>query len=151
MHGGGYFDGTAEDGVVRLPVLLVSPDRQLTASADSITCSDRLDPSEVVLVQGVPCTRPERATFDEMRSSGLWGAVGAMDMAAAAGLTSVAQLQGYVRFRDNRRWTAVVAEALSYADDHSASPQETRMRLVWVLVAGLPRPTVQPPGVLDLR
>jgi len=66
-------------------------------------------------------------------------------MAAAAGLTSVAQLQDYTRCRDNRRWTSWAAEALSYADDHSASPQETRMRLVWVLVAGLPRPLCNRP------
>ena len=88
----------------------------------------------------------QRALFDEMRfAPGARRAVVAMDMAAAARLISVRLMTRYVSFR--RAWTGVeqVRTALKLASDHSRSPQETRMRLVWVLDAGLPTPLCNVP------
>ena len=96
------------------------------------------------------CTTVQRALFDEMRlSADLRAAVVAMDMAAAARLISVALMTRYVSFR--RAWTGVglARQALALATDDSRSPQETRMRLVWVLDAGLPAPLCNIP-VFDL-
>lgn len=55
-------------------------------------------------------------------------------MTLAAGITSLRRLRGALP----RRWDA----ALDLADEHSASPQETRFRLVWQLDAGWARPLV---------
>ena len=68
-------------------------------------------------------------------------AVVVIEMAVAAGLTKVASYARYVAPGRNA-WTGVpfVRKALLLAIDDSRSPQETRMRLCWVLDAGLPPP-----------
>jgi hypothetical protein len=84
--------------------------------------------------------------FDEMRHApGLRQAVVAMDMAEAARLISVELMGRYVCQRN--AWTGVplVRRALALASDHSRSPQESAMRLVWVLDAGLPTPLCNAP------
>ena len=67
-------------------------------------------------------------------------AVVAMDMAAAADLTSIRRLQRYVDRHPGWAGVAVVRRALSLADECSRSPTETRLRLLWTLDAGRPRP-----------
>jgi hypothetical protein len=94
-------------------------------------------------LQGVPATVPSRALFDEMRRTGDWrDAVVAMDMAAAAELVSVRQMvELHARHRRWRR-ASVVRRALALASEHSRSPAESRLRLVWRVDAGLPEPLV---------
>lgn len=112
---------------------------------------EQLAPSERELVAGVWCTTVQRAVFDEMRAAPtLREAVVVLDMAAAARLISTSLMAEYVAKRS--AWTGVprVREALLLASDDSRSPQETRMRLVWVLDARLPTPLCNRP-VFDLR
>lgn len=112
---------------------------------------DRLDPSEVVVRFGIPCTRQQRALFDEMRTAvDLREAVVAIDMMAAAEVTSIARMSDYLSTRE--RWNGVpqARAALRLASERSASPNETRMRLIWELDAELPRPLVNQP-VFDLN
>ena len=97
MHRAGFFDGLDRDGVTPLPVPLISPDRQLRPIPGRLVCQDRLAASERVVVRGVPCTEARRATFDEMRRAELRRAVTALDMAAAAELTSVSRMLAYLR------------------------------------------------------
>jgi len=88
-------------------------------------------------------TDPRRALFDEMRRcDDPREAVVAMDMMAAAGLVSIAQMTAY--YETHRRWrrALIVPVALGLASEHSRSPAECRMRLVWEVDAGLPRPLV---------
>ena len=108
---------------------------------------DRLD--VVVVRHGIPCAPVRRGLFDEMRSADLREAVVAMDMAAAAEVVSVRMLREYVAERVGWAGVPLVRAALELADEASRSPQETRLRLVWVLDAGLPPPLVNPP-VFDL-
>ena len=140
MHRAAFFDGLDRDGVTLLPVPLISPDRQLRPLPGRLVCQDRLAPSERVVIRGVPCTEVRRATFDEMRRADLRGAVTALDMAAAAELTSVNRMRAYLATRHSWNGGPLVADALELADERSRSPGETRMRLIWVLDAGLPRP-----------
>ena len=72
-------------------------------------------------------------------------AVVCMDMAAAGRLISVRLMRQYVALRP--AWTGVplVREALALASDDSLSPQETRMRLIWILDAGLSPPLCNRP------
>ncbi|HET7196359.1 MAG TPA: hypothetical protein VFI99_15340 [Nocardioides sp.] len=146
-RGAHFFDGHDAAGSVR-PVPLVGhklrPDRRVHLT------QDQLAPSEFVVVDGIPCTTVQRALFDEVRRLGSWReAVVAIDMTAAAGLISVRLFAAYVAERP--AWTGVpfVRKALPWAIDESRSPQETRMRLVWVEDAGLPPPLCNQP-VFDL-
>jgi hypothetical protein len=144
-YGATFFDGADDGGRRRLPVPLVvgtdlRPDPRVALSFE------QLAPTERVVVDGLPCTTVQRALFDEMRrTGGLWHAVRCMDMAAAAGLISVALMSEYVVQRC--AWTGVplVRRALLHATDDSRSPQESTMRLVWTLIADLPQPICNQP------
>jgi len=145
LHGGAYFDGVDSDGRTELPVPLVSPDRQLRALAGSTVTQERFGCTERTVIRGIGCAEVRRAAFDEMRAADLRHAVEVMDMAAAAELTSIRRMAAYLETR--ARWNRVplVREALAFADEHSASPGETRARLVWMFDAGLPRPVCNRP------
>lgn len=146
MHGGTFFDGLDPDGRTELPVPVVLRGAPRRPRDGVVFGRDRLDEDEVVSIQGMRCTAPRRALFDQMRSAGdLREAVVAMDMAAAARITSIARMARYVDGRSRWRGVDQVRRALALADEDSRSPQETRMRLVWVLDAKLPRPRVNVP------
>lgn len=139
LHGAAYFHG------VDRPVPLLSPDRQLRPTDGSTASRERFAPEERVMRHGVPCATVERALFDEMRALGLWEAVVAMDMAAAAELTSRRRMQLYVGGHPGWPGVEALHEVLGLADDRSASPPETTTRLVWRRVAGLARPRCNEP------
>lgn len=147
LWGGGFFDGFSRDGISLLPVpLAVGADHSPRQDGQVCLSRERLDPDEVVVRHGVPCTREPRALFDEMRRmNDLREAVVAMDMAAAARIASVAQMRSYLQERTTWRRSRLVAKALTLASEQSRSPNETRMRLLWQLDAGLPPPLVNQP------
>jgi hypothetical protein len=160
-RGAGYFDGLSSDGRSRLPVpLVVGPRHDLRDRSGTIVSRDRLAPDEVTVVRGLPTATPERALFDEMRAAdSVRGAVVAMDMMAAAELTSVTRMRRFSAGKAGWNGRPQVRAALDLADENSMSPNETRMRLVWVLDAGLPSPLCNQPvfdphgnliGVADL-
>ena len=73
-----------------------------------------------------------------------------MDMMAAAELVSIKRQRDYVSSHPGRLGVPVARQALDLASEDSRSPNETRMRLVWVLDAELPPPLVNKP-VFDLN
>jgi hypothetical protein len=139
------------DGTTRRPVpLAVGPTGHIRELPGSTILRDRLAPGEIVLILGVPCTVRRRALFDEMRlAPDLREAVVAMDMMAAAEQVSISQMHEYVDMRVGWNGVPKARAALELADERSKSPNETRVRLIWVLDAGLPRPLVNCP-VWDL-
>jgi hypothetical protein len=152
LHGGAYFDGLAKDGRTRLPVpLLVPVASGLRPLPGSTVTRDPLDEDEVTTVAGIPVTTPARAVFDEIRRvEDPREAVVAFDMAAAAELVSRREMVDYVVRRRSWRRSRRVAWALGFVSELSVSPGETRMRLVWVVDAGMPPPLVNQP-VWDLH
>ena len=151
-QGAAYFtgDGWSERSHLDVPLLLGGAGANLRTAKGSVVSKEQFPPGEKILVEGVPCSIVTRALFDEVRRTGSPrdGAV-AIDMAAAARLTSVDEFADYVETR--YAWTGVplVRKALALASDDSRSPQESRMRLVWVLDAKLPWPLCNVP-VFDL-
>jgi hypothetical protein len=141
-HGGGFFDGLLPDGRTERPVPLVAGSGQHRRSRDGVRwLQHALSPEEVCVRHGVACTTVERAVFDEMRlAADLRQAVVALDMAAAALLTSLERVGDYVEAHPHRDGVPLARAALGLADEGSLSPPETDLRLVWVLDAGLPRP-----------
>lgn len=144
LHGARYFDGLLPHGRTRRPVLAVPGQGSRTRSdADLQVTREPLRREEVFIRAGIQVTEPRRALFDEMRQCRDWReAVVAFDMMAAAGLVSRRQMQVYVGARSRWRRSTVVTRALPYTSEHSRSPNESRMRLVWELDARLPRPLV---------
>ena len=114
-------------------------DRQLPAGPGCVR--PRTQHSGVVIRHGVPCTTVARAVLDAVRWTGderegrrhhrhRLGR-GAHDARAARGVRRPAgRAPGTARLR----------RALSMANDRSRSPNETRLRLIWRVDAGLPEP-----------
>lgn len=145
-RGARFFDGTSEGGSGLLPVPLVVGRSKLRPDPRVDVSEAQIAPTERTMVDGVWCTTVQRALFDAMRfAQDVRTAVVHMDMAAAAKLISVALMSAYVAQRP--AWTGVelVRAALLLASNHSRSPQETRLRLVWVLDAGLAPPLCNTP------
>ena len=147
LHGGNFFDGLAPDGVTRLPVPIAAGSGRIRSHPDIDLDRSRLDADEVVVLHGIRCTKTERALHDEMlRLEDPRERVVAVDMAAAAELTSIRRMRTYLV---TRRGGRVLIALLDLADEHSRSPAETRFRLIWVLDAGWPHPLCNRP-VYDL-
>lgn len=147
LLGAAFFDGLATDGRTRVPVpLWVGDLAQLTKDEHARVVRDRMVPGELTRRSGIPCTRPLRALFDEARAApDVREAVVAVDMMAAAELSSIQQLVEYVDTMGGVNGVPQVREALELASEDSRSPNETRLRLIWQLDAGLPRPLVNQP------
>lgn len=152
-HGASFFDGVEADGTTPLPVPLVvgGGGRKLRQVAGSTVSREQLPLTEREVVDGVPVTTVPRALFDELRRRReLWAAVGAIEMAAAAGLTSVFLFAAYVGNQNSRIGAPLAREACSLAVDELRSPREAWLLRVWQLLAGLPEPLVNHP-VYDLQ
>jgi len=136
-----FFDGRSRARL--LPVLLVEGDERLR-SAPGVTISHaKVSPSEVLVRCGLRCTIPERALVDHiLQVDDPRESVVALDMAAAAELTSIRRVHAYLGQRPGARGNALVRAALDLAHERSASPQETRFRLLWRLDAGWTPPLV---------
>lgn len=152
LHGGTFFDGLLPDGVTERPVsLCIGPLGQVREKAGVVLSRERLLPTEVTYRHGIAVTPVLRSLFDEMRYVREFReAVVAMDMMAAAEKVSLRQMRDYLLLHPG--WTGVpqARAALALADEDSRSPAETRMRLIWQLDAGFPRPMVNKP-VFDLN
>ena len=144
-RGARYFAGVDADGNV-LPVPLVVGLAKLREDPRVDLSQAQIAPTEYTIIGGIRCATVQRALFDEMRTrSGVRAATVALEKATAAGLISVGLMSRYVVERS--AWTGVqqVRDALALGSNHSRSPQETLMRLVWELDAGLPRPRCNVP------
>lgn len=149
LWGGAYFDGLERDGHTRREVVVIAAGDRFRSRDGVRVVRSPLTEDEVVTRYGVRCVRPERALFDEMRwAPSLEARVLAMDMAAAAELTSVNRMRAYLREPRRRTGRHDVLMALSTADEHVRSPQEVRLRLLWQRLCG-PTSLRCNPTVLD--
>lgn len=137
-----YFDGLMPDGRTQRPVLLSAGPRQSRRAQHGIRWSETwLADDEVWHPLDIPSARLLRALFDEMRtSSDVRSAAVAMDMAAAADLTSIRRMNQFTERRAGWEGVPVVRRGLELADECSRSPGESRLRLSWVLDTPHPRP-----------
>ena len=147
LHQANFFDGTRPDGRTLLPVPLALGDvNQIRGDNKVSLLREPLDRSEIVMRYGMACVRPLRALFDEARrAEDVREATVAIDMMAAAEQTSISQLRLYVASRRGWRGVQQVRQAMDLANERSMSPNETRMRLIWLLDAGFPPPLANQP------
>jgi hypothetical protein len=108
--------------------------------------AETLDPGDILVIDGLRVTAPQRSVLFEMRHArAVEAAVMVADMAMQADLVTTDELQRYAASLSS--WTGIplARKALPLIRENSWSPQETRMRLVWMLVAGLPEPMCNVP------
>ena len=141
LHGAQFFDGKARDGLTLLPVPLALGQRGNVRGDVLVTLTyDRIEESERCLRYGIATLVPARCVVDAVRAAeDLREAVVAIDMAAAAGIVSPRQMADCAA---SRALSHCLRRALALASEHSRSPNESRLRLIWVLDAELPRPLV---------
>ena len=98
------------------------------------------------VVERLLCRPAHWAAFDAMRlADSLESAVITLDMAVAAELTTIPEIRAILRGKPSWRGVPGVPQArhaLDLAVENSASPPESRLRLVWRLDARLPPPLV---------
>jgi hypothetical protein len=145
--GAQWFTGLAADGLTPLPVVLVTACDDIRPQRGIQVSAERLDPTELVVHDGLRVTVAVRSVCFEMRyAASVRAAVVVADMAMQADLVSIAEMWGFVSTQSG--WTGVprCREALMLAHENSWSPRETsNLRLVWVLDAGLPPPLCNVP------
>ncbi len=104
---------------------------------------DRIEQWERTHRHGIPTLVPVRCLVDAVHAAReLREAVVAVDMATTAGIVTLSDVAEYAQSRPRVR---LIPKALALATEHSRSPNETRLRLIWLLDAGLPQPLVNCP------
>ncbi|MEZ5092331.1 hypothetical protein [Nocardioides sp.] len=150
-RGAAYFDGHRPDGSLAPVDLLRLGGGASLPPGPARFSGAQLAPTETELVRGVPCATVERSLFDVMRFAGsVRQAVVAADMVSAAGLLSIAGLAEFVSHKHAWEGVPQTREAVALASDDSRSPQESWLRLCWLLDAELPPPVCNQP-VFDLE
>jgi hypothetical protein len=140
LHRVNFCDGLDQRLEV-LPVPVVLHPRCSTRPVGVAPHREVVPEEETTELYGVTCATPERALFDAMKwAGGMRAAVVVADMAFAVRVTSREAFGRYVDARRGARGASAVGRAAALAVDRSRPPQESRMRLVWVLDAGLPTP-----------
>lgn len=142
------------DGAVSIrtdPVLLCLGCRGHIRRRPGVRISrEKLPADEVESVRGVSCATPLRTAFDGARLAvSATEAVVFVDMVLTAGLVTHSELVRYVHQRAGWKGVGQARRAVDLAVAGSRSPPETRLRLLWLLEAGLPAVLVNPP-VFDL-
>jgi Protein of unknown function (DUF559) len=147
MHGARDLDGLEPDGRPSPVPVCTTPGLRLvpgTNGAFTLRVSrSRLDPDEIVELDGVPCTSLVRTAFDAARfAPDLTEAVVALDALLRATHLEIADLVAYAERR--RRWHGrlQVLQAAELSNAWTLSCPESRLRVIWQERAGLPVPLV---------
>lgn len=152
LQGARMLDGRGLNGKTPLPLLLVlGRHGRLRSSAEADVSREPLERDEIVEVHGVRVTAALRTCFDGMRlAPNLVEAVVFADAMLYAECCEVGDLDAYIAEHGGWRGVRQARKALALCDANARNPWETRLRMVWMLDARLPRPLVNPP-VFDLH
>lgn len=139
--GSPWFAGRDAEGGT-LPVTVVTATHGVRPQPGISISEECVHRADVTVVDGVPVIRPCAAVSFEVRRRcrDLVSAVICIDLACYTDVISLAEQAAYVEAQHGRTGVPRHREALGLADENCWSPQETRMRLRWVLDAELPRP-----------
>lgn len=138
-------DGSGRGGLARPVLLCLGPDKRLRPAPDVVLSRDRLPEGDVRWVRGVPVTCPARTAVDGARlAASLVESVVFLNMMLASHQVTESEIQSAAAAMAGRRGIGQVRRALRLADGRSRSPMESRLRMVWMLAARLPRPRVNP-------
>lgn len=140
-HGFVDFDGTAPDGA-ELPVLLCLPRAvQCLRRRDVHVFRSDLGDDEIEWKGGVPITSVVRTACDLARlARSAVEAVVALDVLMRDDPELAQRVREWLADHPRHRGVVRARRAVELARSGSASVQETRLRMMWVLEAGLPHP-----------
>jgi hypothetical protein len=145
--GGTWFDGLEPDAATRRPVWLVTMCCDIRDQPGIRVSGERLNPADLTTVDNLRVTTAVRSVVFEMRyAASVRDAVVKADMAMRDDLVSTDELWAYALTHPG--WTGIpqCRSALLLTNENSWSPMETlRLRLPWVLDAGLPPPLCNRP------
>jgi len=128
-----------------VPLHLATPVDGPTFARSGVLVGRReLDEADVIELDGIRLTSPERTCFELMRRSTLVEAVVFADAFLHRELVTQAGLMRYADERPHWRFVRHVREAVLLSHPGAESPMETRLRMVIVL-GGLPCPEVNLP------
>ncbi len=146
-----WFDGRRPDGS-RRPVTLVTGSSDVKAQAGIAVSQERLDPRQVVVVDGLAVTMAARSVCFEMRyAADARRAARILSMAAYDDVVSIDEADAFATPGLNG-WTGVprCRAGILLASESCWSPTELDMALVWQLDGERPRPEANLP-LFDLR
>ena len=106
--------------------------------------NERVSDDELTWVAGLPVTTPARTAFDLGRYLKRGQAIARLDALMRAAPFCVEDVMLLTKRYKGARGVAKLKAVLPLVDGGAASPQETRLRLLFI-DAGLPRPTTQIP------
>ena len=124
------------------PAQLLHQHRRVPAGID--TRSGHFEADEVQTIDGMVVTTPARTALDLACWLPVDDAVAAIDALARAARLKVADVEALAQRYRGRRAIRRARTALDLVDPGAESPQETRLRLLY-LRAGFPRPQTQVP------
>lgn len=151
LLGAGSFDGRTGHGDEVDVLLCIPRGSRLTSRPGIRLLRADLADDEVVVVDGVPATCGERTAADLARlHPDARERVVALDALWAAGVTTGPAITRYLLRRTRLRGAPLVRAAVALACAGVLSRQETRLRLIWTLDAGLPPPLVNE-RIVDLE
>jgi AbiEi antitoxin C-terminal domain len=102
-----------------------------------------LDTADIGLRRGVRVTSPLRTAYDLARRLEVAEAVVTLDALWHRGLVTPDQLMDYAAEHGGLRGVSQISRVVELADRGSDSPMESRLRMLMVLEAGLPKPETQ--------
>jgi Protein of unknown function (DUF559) len=107
---------------------------------------DRMPIDDAVLVGGVRCTTAVRTAFDlARRARSDFDAIAALDTLLECGLITMSGFGAYLDARHGWRGVPRARRAARLALPGVRSPSETKLRLTWLISAGLPAVMVNVP------
>lgn len=144
LHGVRDLDGRAgPGGRRRLPVpVCLGPTATMRPRPGIALDRRRLPDEDLTHAAGIVVTTAVRAVVDIMCRDGVEEGVVAGDAAARFGVAQPGQVRAYVRSHPRRRGVPAARTAAALLDARAASNPESRLRVVWVMEAGLPVPRV---------
>lgn len=145
-----WFDGLDANGNERLAMVHCLPGSQLRHRSIIRAFRGVVHPDEVVDFENYSLTTMARAAFDEMRmAKSVREAVVILDMATSTTIarphTTIERVERVFLSHHKVRGLVQARKALALGSTRSASPWETRTRLIAELDAGVPRLTVNVP------
>jgi len=145
LLGAASIDGLGLDGRREQPVVLLTPTRQHPCPRPGVRVfRSRLGPDDLVDVDGIPVTSPLRTAFDLARATTVERGLVSVDTFARAMALDLVLLERYVRRHPRYRGVPIARAVVELCDPRSRSAGESRLRFVWLVEAGLPRPEVNP-------
>jgi hypothetical protein len=145
LLGAAEIDGRGRSGREREVIRLVIPPKLHLAPRDHVAYwRSALGPGDVSEVDGVPVTAPLRTAFDLARTRSLEDAVVTLDSLARQLGVPPGAVADFARQHPAYRGSRRVLRAAGLVDPRSRSTGESRLRVLWLMDAGLPRPESNP-------